>query len=49
MYSYLSRHKVDLQSSKSFEERCGYLMYMAWGGESALGWAERKLKQLEKK
>jgi hypothetical protein len=49
MYSYLSRHKVDLQSSKSYDEGCGKLMYDAWGGESALGWSERKLKQLEKK
>jgi hypothetical protein len=47
MYSYLSRHKVDLETSKSFEDQCGYLMYMSWGGEAALTWSERKLKQLE--
>jgi hypothetical protein len=47
MYSYLSRHKVDLQSSKSYDEGCGKLMYDAWGGEAALTWSERKLKQLE--
>ena len=48
MYSYLSRHKADLTSSKSYDEGCGKLMYDAWGGEAALTWAERKLKSLEK-
>lgn len=47
MYSYLSRHKADLQSSKSYEDGCGKLMYDAWGGEAGLTYAERKLKQLE--
>ena len=47
MYSYLSRHKADLQSSKSFEDGCGSLMYSSWGGEAGLKYAERKLKQLE--
>lgn len=48
MYSYLSRHKVDLDSSKGYGEGCGKLMYDAWGGKAALTWAERKLGQLEK-
>ena len=48
MYSYLSRHKSDLTSSKSYDEGCGKLMYDAWGGEAGLKWAERKLSQLEK-
>ena len=48
MYSYLSRHKDDLTSSKSYDEGCGKLMYDAWGGEAALTWAERKIKSLEK-
>ena len=48
MYSYLSRHKADLTSSKSYDEGCGKLMYDAWGGEAALTWAERKIKSLEK-
>jgi hypothetical protein len=43
MYSYLSRHEVDLESSKSFDDGCGYLMYMSWGGKSALSWAKSKL------
>jgi hypothetical protein len=34
MYSYLSRHEVDL------------LMYDSWGGKAALNWSHNKLKQL---
>jgi len=41
MYSYLSRHKKDLQSSKSYDDGCGKLAYDAWGGEPALAWSER--------
>jgi hypothetical protein len=48
MYSYLSRHKVDLQSSKSYDDGCGRLMYDSWGGDAALSWAERKLESLQK-
>ena len=48
MYSYLSRHKSDLTSSKGYDEGCGKLMYDSWGGEPALKWAERKLGQIEK-
>jgi hypothetical protein len=48
MYSYLSRHKVDLESSKSYEDGCGKLMYDAWGGEAALTWAENKLTSVQK-
>jgi hypothetical protein len=47
MYSYLSRHKVDLESSKSYDDGCGKLMYDSWGGEAGLTYSERKLKQLE--
>ena len=48
MYSYLSRHKSDLTSSKSYDDGCGKLMYDSWGGEAALTWAERKLESLQK-
>jgi hypothetical protein len=44
MYSYLSRHKVDLESSKGYGDGCGKLMYDSWGGKSALSWSESKLK-----
>jgi hypothetical protein len=43
MYSYLSRHEVDLESSKGYGDGCGKLMYDSWGGKSALSWAESKL------
>jgi len=43
MYSYLSRHKVDLESSKGYGDGCGKLMYDSWGGLSALSWSESKL------
>lgn len=47
MYSYLSRHKVDLESSKSYDDGCGLLMYDCWGGKPALDWSERILSQYE--
>ena len=48
MYSYLSRHKVDLESSKSYDDGCGKLMYDSWGGLSALSWSESKIKSIER-
>jgi hypothetical protein len=48
MYSYLSRHEVDLESSKGYGDGCGKLMYDSWGGKSALSWAESKIKQVER-
>jgi hypothetical protein len=46
MYSYLSRHEVDLETSTSFSDGCGYMMYMSWGGKAALGWSRNKLREL---
>ena len=46
MYSFLSRHKSDLEASKSYSDGCGKLMYDAWGGLSALSWSKSKLKGL---
>lgn len=46
MYSYLSRHKGDLDSSKTYEDGCGKLMYDSWGGKAGLTWSENKLKQI---
>jgi hypothetical protein len=48
MYSYLSRHEVDLDSSKGYGDGCGKLMYDSWGGKTALSWAESKIKSIEK-
>jgi len=47
MYSYLSRHKVDLESSTDYETGCGKLMYDAWGGEPALEWSKRIIERYE--
>lgn len=47
MYSYLSRHEVDLQTSKSYTDGCGKLMYDSWGGLSAKSWSESKIKELD--
>jgi hypothetical protein len=48
MYSYLSRHEVDLDSSKGYGDGCGKLMYDSWGGKTALSWAESKIKSIER-
>jgi len=48
MYSYLSRHEVDLESSKGYGDGCGKLMYDSWGGKTALSWAESKIKSIER-
>ena len=46
MYSYVSRHEVDLETSKSFGDGCGYLMMQSWGGLAAGRWAKSKLREL---
>ena len=46
MHSFLSRHEGDLESSKSYSDGCGKLMYDAWGGKAGLGWSRNKLRQL---
>jgi hypothetical protein len=46
MYSYLSRHLVDLDSSKSYSDGCGKLMFDAWGGKAALRWSKSKIEKL---
>ena len=46
MFSFLSRHEKDLQSSKSYGDGCGKLMYDAWGGKEGLGWSKNKLREL---
>ena len=48
MYSYLSRHEKDLDSSKGYGDGCGKLMYDSWGGKTALRWAESKINAIEK-
>lgn len=45
MYSYLSRHAGDLDSSGGYSDGCGKLMYDAWGGKAGLRWAESMIKR----
>jgi hypothetical protein len=46
MYSFLSRHEKDLETSNAYGDGCGKLMYDAWGGKAALGWSRNKLRTL---
>lgn len=46
MYSFVSRHEKDLDSSKSYSDGCGKLMMDSWGGLGAGAWAHNKLKEL---
>jgi hypothetical protein len=48
MKAYITRHKVDLESSKSYEDGCGKLAMDAWGGVEALPWVERTIAEYEK-
>jgi hypothetical protein len=47
MRSFLIRQKVnyDLAISRKDYNACGYISYLLWGGEAALPWAEKKLRQ----
>lgn len=50
MYSYISRHKGDLDSSKGFGDGCGYLAMMSWGEDGSwntLKWLENKISSIE--
>jgi hypothetical protein len=46
MYSYVSRHEGDLQTSTSYSEGCGKLMMDSWGGLGAGRWAKARLTEL---
>ena len=47
MKAYITRHKVDLQSSKSYDDGCGKLAMDAWGGVEALSWVESTIKKYD--
>ena len=47
MKAYITRHKKDLQASKSYDDGCGLLAMDAWGGVEALPWVERTINQYE--
>jgi hypothetical protein len=44
--SAFQRHKQN--SDKPLGDGCGRLMWLAWGGDEGVAWAERKLKQIDK-
>jgi hypothetical protein len=41
------RHRQN--SQKELGDGCGRLMWLAWGGDAGIEWAQRKLKQIDKK
>ena len=47
MRSFLIRQKdnYELQRNRKNYDSCGYISYLLWGGESALPWAEKVLRQ----
>ena len=50
MKAYADRHKKDLQSSKSFDDGCGYLAWFSWGLDETgrvEKWLESKIGTLE--
>jgi len=50
MKAYADRHKVDLESSKSFEEGCGLLAWYSWGLDETgrvEEWLEGKINSIE--
>jgi len=52
MKAYADRHKKDLETSKSFDENCGYLAWFAWGLDEtgrAEKWLESKINTMEQK
>lgn len=40
------RHRQN--SQKELGDGCGRLMWLAWGGDEGIAWAQRKLKQIDK-
>jgi len=47
MKAYITRHKVDLETSKSYDDGCGKLAMDAWGGVEALSWVESTIKKYD--
>ena len=47
MRAFLIRQKdnYDLAIKRKDYDACGYISYLLWGGEAALPWAEKKLRQ----
>lgn len=47
MRSFLLRQKdnYELQRDRKAYDECGYISYLLWGGETAIAWTEKKLRQ----
>jgi hypothetical protein len=45
--SAFKRHQQN--SDKPLGDGCGRLMWLCWGGDEGIAWAERKLKQIDRK
>jgi len=43
--SAFKRHQQN--SQRELGDGCGRLMWLAWGGDEGIAWAERKLKQID--
>ncbi len=43
--SAFERHRQS--SDRELGEGCGRLMWLAWGGDAGIEWAQRKLKQID--
>ena len=49
MYSFLQRHKTNYERYVGADEKGkGYYAYLGWGGPSAVGWAEDKIRRMER-
>ena len=49
MYSYLSRARSVYEAQRDSGNRGkGYYAYLGWGGETALAWAEDKIRRMER-
>ena len=47
MRAFLIRQKDNYELARNRKDysACGYISYLLWGGEEAIGWAEKKLRQ----
>lgn len=47
MASFLARHKTNYERYVGVDKKGkGYYAYLAWGGPSAIGWAEDKIRKM---
>lgn len=49
MHSYFARHEVDKKGEGWGKDSAGYIAWLLWGGDEGKAWADRKVKELERK